>query len=83
MQTVFIFTHLVMISAVLLILYNGFGIEAKETGRFHSTDSIWPADIFKRVKMLRCRMKARVVLISDRISSLKIPIRLNGRLEDE
>jgi hypothetical protein len=34
MQTVFIFTHLIMIGAVLSVLYIGLGMEAEETKNY-------------------------------------------------
>jgi hypothetical protein len=79
MQTVFIFTHLIMIGAVLSVLYIGLGMEAEETGTYPLIPEVWVSQRLNRFKAFGCRMKARVIVLSDHVSRLKIPNRLIRR----
>jgi hypothetical protein len=79
MLTIFIFTHLITVSTALLILYNVYGIEADESGRFPSNDSIWVNLLLNKFKALGCNMKERCILISSRILKLKIQNRPKRR----
>jgi hypothetical protein len=68
-----------MIGAVLSVLYIGLGMEAEETMAYTSIPVVWVSQLLNRFKAFGCSMKARVVVLSDHVSRLKIPARLIRR----
>jgi hypothetical protein len=79
MQTIFIFTHLIMVAAVSAMLYIVFGTETGEIETYHSNPVVWGPHLLKKFKASAWGIKARVILLSGYISSLKITIRLSRK----
>jgi hypothetical protein len=79
MQTVFIFTHLIMIGAVTALLYIAFDGEPEEAWHPAPVSLIRVPNLLDKYKAFRCGMKARALLLTGQISRLKIPNRLIRR----
>lgn len=72
MQTVFIFTHLIMIGASSSVLFIGFGLEPKEAGASSFIPATRLPHFLNWCKALGCGMKAQACLLSANMSRLKI-----------
>jgi hypothetical protein len=79
MQTIFIFTHLIMTGAVSAVIYVVFTIEPGPTGE-HVSPAIVPAPSrLYKFRALGYGMKERIFLIQGRISRLRISTLLTRR----
>jgi hypothetical protein len=79
MQTIFIFTHLIMFGAISSMSYIIFGIEPEEKAAYPFTPGTWLLHLLNRYRAFGSRMKARVLLASGQVSWLKISNRLTRR----
>ncbi len=72
MQMVFIFTHLMMAGAVIALFFTALRAE-QETGPGYSIVLLNPTSIFlTKLKVFRCSLKSRALMLSGRIARLKI-----------
>ena len=70
--TVFIFTHLIMISAVSSVLYIGLAAEPEDTAAYSFVPAAWAPHLLNKFKAFGFGLKARVLLVSDHIARVKI-----------
>jgi hypothetical protein len=79
MQTIFIFTHFIMISAITLLLYIAFDSEPEATWIAAPAPLTWLSYLLSRCRALRCSMMAQVIVLSGQISRWKVIDRPNRR----
>jgi hypothetical protein len=79
MQTIFIFTHLIMIGAITLLLYIAFDSEPEAIWIAAPARLTWMSYLLSRCKALGCSMKARGVVLTGQICRWKATDRPNRR----
>ena len=79
MQTIFIFTHLIMICAVSAVFYVVFKIEPEATMKHVSPGIVSAPNRLNKLRALGYGMKERIFLLPGNISRLKISTLLTRR----
>lgn len=75
MQTLFIFTHLIMTAALIIVIYSVFGVESEEAGVFKTIPVSRESYLLGKYKAFGYVLKARLTLLHGQLIRPKI---LNG-----
>jgi len=74
MQTaVFIFTHLIMIGAIVSVFYIGFRLEPEEAEAYPTSPIVQVPTGLNKFKAFGCIMKTRAAFFSSYVSRVKFP----------
>ena len=80
MQTLFIFTHLIMIAALIIVFNPSFGVESEEAGVFKPIPVSWECYLQVKYKAFGCILKAWLTLLQGQLIRPKILSGLTRRV---